>query len=70
MRFDVHAHHLTASYLEALSAGDGPALAKPHDDAVLNLMVEAQDAAGIDCQILSTGPNAPYMRGAALAARI
>ena len=69
MRFDVHAHHLTTSYLEALRAGDGPALAKPHDDAVLNLMVEAQDAAGIGCQILSTGPNAPYMRDAALAAR-
>ncbi|MGE4431171.1 MAG: amidohydrolase family protein [Sphingobium sp.] len=67
MRIDVHAHHLPARYLAALKEGGGPALAAVHDDATLQTMVERQDAAGIDLQVLSTGPNAPYLRDAALA---
>nr|WP_087574177.1 amidohydrolase family protein [Sphingomonas sp. CDS-1] len=67
MHIDVHAHHLPAPYLEALRAGGGPALAAPHDDATLRLMIERQDAAGIDVQLLSAGPNAPYLRDAELA---
>ncbi len=67
MRIDFHAHYLPAPYLEALRAGDGPSLAKPNDDATLRAMVELQDAAGIDVQVLSTGPNAPYLRDEALA---
>lgn len=68
MRVDVHAHYLPVAYLEALRRGDGPAMAKPQDDASLQAMIAAQDAAGIDIQILSTGPNSPYLRDGQLAA--
>lgn len=68
MRVDVHAHFLPAAFLDALRAGNGPALAAPHDESTLQRMVALQDAAGIDVQVLSTGPNAPYLRSPALAA--
>ena len=68
MCIDVHAHHLPAHYMELLRAGDGPTFGAAHDDATLRRMVEEQDEAGIALQILSTGPNSPYLRDAALAA--
>lgn len=62
MRIDVHAHHLPGDYLAALRAGDGPALSKAQDDSTLQAMIAGQDEAGIDFQVLSTGPNSPYLR--------
>ncbi len=62
MRVDVHSHHLPARYLAALRAGDGPAMSKPHDNETLAGMIARQDAVGIDVQVLSTGPNSPYLR--------
>ncbi len=67
MCIDVHAHHLPASYMQMLQAGDGPVFGAAHDETTLQKMLEGQDEAGIDCQILSTGPNSPYLRDAGLA---
>ncbi|WP_428374250.1 amidohydrolase family protein [Lichenicoccus sp.] len=68
MRVDVHAHHVPAAYMEMLLQGDGPTFGAPQDDTTLQKMVEAQDTAGIDVQLLSTGPNSPYLRHPELAA--
>ena len=62
MRIDVHAHHLPAAYLDMLRKGDGPAAGAAHDASTLEKMIEAQTEAGIDVQVLSTGPNSPYLR--------
>ncbi len=62
MYIDVHAHHLPADYMDLLREGAGPTFGAPHDAATLRRMVEGQDEAGIDLQILSTGPNSPYLR--------
>ena len=59
---DVHAHHLPAPYMEMLRAGGGPTFGAIHDDATLRKMIEGQDEVGISSQILSTGPNSPYLR--------
>lgn len=67
MRVDVHAHHLPSAYMDMLRRADGPAFGAAHDDATLHRMIEGQDAAGIDVQVLSTGPNSPYLRDAAAA---
>ena len=67
MRVDVHAHYLPAAYMDLLRRGDGPTFGAAHDDATLHGMIEGQDAAGIDVQILSTGPNSPYLRDEAAA---
>lgn len=67
MRVDVHAHHLPVGYMALLAAGNGPVFGAAHDDATLRRMVEGQDEAGIDVQILSTGPNSPYLHDAGLA---
>ena len=64
---DVHAHHLPATYMQMLRASDGPTFGAAHDDATLRSMIEGQDEAGIQCQILSTGPNSPYLRDRARA---
>lgn len=50
-----------------LRDGDGPVFGAAHDEATLDRMVEGQDKAGIAVQILSTGPNSPYLRDAARA---
>ena len=67
MCIDVHAHHLPAHYMELLRTGGGPIFGAAHDDATLRRMVEEQDEVGIAVQILSTGPNSPYLRDADLA---
>ncbi len=67
MRIDVHTHHLPASYMDTLRAADGPTFGAAHDEATLQKMIEGQDELGIDLQILSTGPNSPYLRDAGLA---
>jgi predicted TIM-barrel fold metal-dependent hydrolase len=67
MCIDVHAHHLPGPYMELLRAGDGPTFGAAHDDSTLRRMVEEQDDAGIAVQILSTGPNSPYLRDPSLA---
>ncbi len=67
MHIDVHTHHLPASYMAMLRAADGPTFGAAHDEATLRKMIEGQDEAGIDLQILSTGPNSPYLRDANLA---
>ena len=67
MRVDVHAHHVPNSYMEMLLRGGGRTFGTPQDDTTLQNMVEAQVAAGIDVQLLSTGPNSPYLRHAELA---
>ena len=61
MCIDVHAHHLPARYMDLLREGDGPAFGAAHDENVLKQMVADQDAAGVRLQILSTGPNSPYL---------
>ena len=66
MRIDVHAHHLPARYVKLLKEAGGPAGAA-HDRSTLKRMVEAQDAGGIDVQVLSSGPNSPYLRDPAAA---
>ncbi len=66
MRIDVHTHHLPASYMEMLRKADGPTFGAAHDEATLRKMVEGQDELGVDVQILSTGPNSPYLRDAGL----
>ncbi len=67
MCIDVHAHHLPARYMEMLRDADGPSFGAAHDDATLRRMIEGQDEVGIKLQILSTGPNSPYLRDAGLA---
>ena len=67
MCIDVHAHHLPAAYMDMLRAADGPSFGAAHDDATLRKMIEGQDEVGIKLQILSTGPNSPYLRDAGLA---
>ena len=64
---DVHAHHLPASYMAMLKAGDGPTFGAAHDEDTLKRMVAGQDEVGIATQILSTGPNSPYLRDEARA---
>lgn len=68
MQIDIHAHHLPTAYMELLSEGAGPIFGAPHDPATLDAMITGQDAIGIDLQVLSTGPNSPYLRDAAQAA--
>jgi len=67
MCIDVHSHHLPAAYMAMLQAGDGPTFGAAHNEATLRRMVQEQDEAGISVQILSTGPNSPYLRNAKLA---
>jgi 6-methylsalicylate decarboxylase len=62
MCIDVHAHHLPAAYMKLLRDGDGPSFGAAHDDATLRRMIEGQDEAGVEVQVLSTGPNSPYLR--------
>lgn len=62
MCIDVHAHHLPAAYMEMLRQGDGPTFGAAHDESTLDRMIEEQDEAGVAVQILSTGPNSPYLR--------
>ncbi len=67
MNIDVHAHHLPAAYMALLREGNGPVFGAAHDESTLRRMMEGQDEAGIDVQILSTGPNSPYLSDARLA---
>lgn len=67
MCIDVHAHHLPAAYMDMLRAADGPSFGAAHDDSTLRKMIDGQDEVGIELQILSTGPNSPYLRDAGLA---
>ena len=67
MCIDVHAHHLPAGYMDMLRRGDGPVFGSPQDDTTLQAMIEGQYELGITCQILSTGPNSPYLRDVAQA---
>ena len=67
MCIDVHAHHLPGPYLEMLRAGGGPSTGQVHDDATLRKMIAGQDEVGIKLQILSTGPNSPYLEDGTLA---
>jgi len=62
MCIDVHAHYLPARYMALLQAGDRPTFGAAHDDMTLRRMVTEQDEVGITSQILSTGPNSPYLR--------
>ena len=48
--------------MNALARGDGPSFGAPHDEATLQRMIAEQDANDIDVQILSTGPNNPYLK--------
>lgn len=64
---DVHAHHLPASYMALLQQGDGPTFGAAHDEDTLSRMIDGQEESGIDVQVLSTGPNSPYLRDADLA---
>ena len=68
MCIDVHAHHVPASYMELLRAGGGPGFGAPHDEQTLRRMIAGQDELGIRTQVLSTGPNSPYLRDAGRAA--
>lgn len=67
MGTDVHAHHLPKAYMDLLRKGDGPIFGAAHDNSTLGRMIEGQDEIGIRSQILSTGPNSPYLRDAAQA---
>lgn len=64
MSIDVHTHYLPAAYMDMLRAGGGPTFGAVHDDATLLRMLEGQDGLAIKCQILSTGPNSPYLQDA------
>ena len=44
-----------------LGLAGGPVFGSPQDDSVLARMLEGQDELGIQTQILSTGPNSPYL---------
>jgi predicted TIM-barrel fold metal-dependent hydrolase len=61
MCIDVHAHHLPARYMDMLREGQGPTFGAAHGEDVLRRMVAGQDEVGIRLQILSTGPNSPYL---------
>ena len=67
MCIDVHAHHLPAVYMDMLQEGGGPTFGAAHDESTLRKMIDGQDEAGIVCQIISTGPNSPYLRNPAQA---
>jgi predicted TIM-barrel fold metal-dependent hydrolase len=67
MRIDVHAHHLPAAYMDLLREGEGPTFGNAHDDTTLRKMVDEQNEIGLELQILSTGPNSPYLRELRLA---
>ena len=67
MSVDVHTHHLPAAYMEMLREGDGPIFGAAHEEGTLQRMIDGQDEVGIRCQIISTGPNSPYLRDAARA---
>ena len=67
MCIDVHAHHLPAAYMEMLRQGGGPTFGAAHDESTLRKMIDGQEEIGIQCQIISTGPNSPYLRDAAQA---
>ena len=67
MQIDVHAHYVPAAYMEMLRRADGPDFGAAHDEATLGEMIAGQDEAGIDVQVLSTGPNSPYLKDAASA---
>jgi predicted TIM-barrel fold metal-dependent hydrolase len=67
MGIDVHAHHLPSNYMEMLRAGGGPIFGAAHDESTLRQMIDGQDEVGIRSQILSTGPNSPYLQDAGLA---
>ncbi len=54
--------------MEMLRVGGGPLFGAAHDETTLRQMVAGQDEAGIDVQILCTGPNSPYMQDVGLAA--
>ncbi len=64
---DVHTHYLPAAYMTLLESGHGPTFGAPHDDTTLRKMIEGQEEIGLDVQILSTGPNSPYLRDPHLA---
>ena len=64
---DVHAHHLPKRYLDMLHEGGGPTFGASQDDVTLRRMIDGQDELGIGVQILSTGPNSPYLRDVARA---
>lgn len=55
--------------MNLLRDGDGPTFGAPHDAATLDAMIAGQDEVGIDVQVLSTGPNSPYLLDSAQAAR-
>ena len=63
---DVHAHHLPAPYMARLRDGNGPTFGAAHDADTLRRMIDGQDEAGIEVQLLSTGPNSPYLADATL----
>ncbi len=65
MFIDVHAHHLPARYMGMLRDGGGPTFGAVHDEGTLERMIEGQHEIGITCQVLSTGPNSPYLRNEA-----
>lgn len=67
MAVDVHAHHLPAAYMAMLQEGGGPTFGVAQGDGVLQGMIAGQDEIGIGRQILSTGPNSPYLRDPARA---
>ena len=69
MCIDVHAHHLPGPYMQMLREGGGPVFGAAHDDSTLRRMIEGQDEIGIVVQILSTGPNSPYLENSGLAER-
>ncbi len=68
MFIDIHAHHLPAPYMDMLREGGGPTFGAAHDEGTLDRMIEGQQEVGITCQVLSTGPNSPYLRDPARAA--
>lgn len=67
MRVDVHAHHVPSRYLNLLQQGGMPTFGPPQDQSTLLRMLDEQDRAGIDVQVLSTGPNNPYSRDRVIA---
>ncbi|WP_428391551.1 amidohydrolase family protein [Lichenicoccus sp.] len=67
MCIDVHTHHLPAAYMDMLHEGGGPTFGAAHDESVLHKMIDGQEEVGIRCQIISTGPNSPYLRDRAQA---
>ncbi len=64
---DVHTHYLPTAYMTKLREGNGPSFGAAHDESTLHTMIEGQNAVGVDIQILSTGPNSPYLNDVQLA---